>query len=77
MTEDWNESDQLLASATRCPMPHCGALTISYRSAHVAQPAPLWEFTCPLCGVDFTAGEEDLVFQSVPKEWLQAEIHAA
>jgi len=36
-----------------------------------------WEFTCPRCGIDFTAPEDDLVFQSVPKEWLLAKIHAA
>lgn len=29
-----------------------------------------WEFTCPRCGIDFTMPDDELIFQSVPNEWL-------
>jgi len=36
-----------------------------------------WEFTCPRCGIDFTVPKDELIFQSVPKKWLLARVHAA
>ncbi len=60
-------------------MAECGALAVAYGSTDDAgrdhsQP---WEFTCPRCGIDFTVPEDELLFQSVPKEWLLARVHAA
>jgi len=60
-------------------MADCGVLAVAYRSTDGVERdhSEPWEFTCPRCGIDFTAPEDDLVFQSVPKEWLLAKIHAA
>jgi hypothetical protein len=80
MPDDWDERDEVVAAGSICPVPDCGALVISYRPpdrsgrAH----AKLWcEFRCTRCGTDFTVPEDDLIFQSVPKEWLLARVQAA
>jgi len=78
MPDDWNEHDDI-AAGTMCPMADCGALAVAYTSTDGvgrdhSQP---WEFTCPRCGIDFTVPEDELLFQSVPKEWLLARVHAA
>ncbi len=39
--------------------------------------AESWEFTCPRCGLDFTVSEDELIFRSVPKDWLFTTVHFA
>lgn len=79
MTYEWNEDSELLAAGTSCPMADCGELAVAFRSADGKEKSPeeAWEFTCPRCGVEFLALEEDLLFRSIRKEWLWAGIHAA
>lgn len=79
MTEEWNEDNEVLAAGTSCPMAGCGELTVTFRTAdkNESNPQEGWEFTCPRCGVEFLALEEDLLFRSIPKEWLWAGIHSA
>jgi hypothetical protein len=70
--------DEVVAGAT-CPMSDCGALVLAYRRPDRSgrdNTAP-WEFTCPRCGIGFTASEDELIFRSVPKDWLLAKAHAA
>ncbi len=79
MLHDWEERDDEVVAGAVCPQPDCGALAVAYRppdctGRNTAKP---WEFTCPRCGIDFTTTEGDLIFQSVPKDWLLAKIHAA
>ena len=78
MTDEWNEDSEFVAG-TSCPMPDCGELTVAYRTADTegGSPGEAWEFTCPRCGVDFLALEEDLLFRSIRKDWLWAGIHSA
>jgi hypothetical protein len=73
-----NKKD-VFAAGTSCPMPDCGALTLAYRSIGDGgrDNAEPWEFTCPRCGVEFTVAKCDLLFQSVPRDWLLAKIQAA
>jgi hypothetical protein len=79
MLHDLEEFDDVVAAGAICPMPDCGALTLAYWSADDVgrDDAEPWEFTCPRCGFDFTVPEDELVFQSVPKDWLWAKVHAA
>jgi predicted RNA-binding Zn-ribbon protein involved in translation (DUF1610 family) len=81
-TDEWNEGSELVAAGTSCPMPDCGELTVAYRTADTeggsaGEEEEAWEFTCPRCGVDFLALEEDLLFRSIRREWLWGGIHAA
>lgn len=78
MPADWDEHDDVAAGSS-CPMPDCGALAVAYRSKDgVARDhSGPWEFTCPRCGTDFAVPEDELIFQSVPKEWLLARVQAA
>ena len=57
-------------------MPNCGALGVAYRSADDLgrDHSEPWEFACPRCGIDFTMPDDELIFQSVPKEWLLARV---
>lgn len=73
------ECDDVIAAATSCPMPECGTLVVAYRSTDSAEHdgAELWEFTCPRCGFEFVVPKGDLIFQSVPKDWLLAKVHTA
>jgi hypothetical protein len=60
-------------------MADCGALVLAYKPADHSgrnRAEPL-EFTCPRCGIDFTVPEDELIFQSVPKDWLLARVRAA
>jgi hypothetical protein len=80
MVDDWHERDEVVAAGSICPVPDCGALVISYRppdrTGH--DNAKSWcEFTCTRCGIDFTVPEDELIFHSVPKEWLLARVHGA
>ncbi len=76
MLEGWEEGDDVVAGLCACPLPDCSSLVISYRLAGSIQPGrPVdWEFTCPRCGIEFTVGQVDLIFEAVPKQWLFANI---
>jgi hypothetical protein len=76
MPHDWEERDEM-AAGTICPVSDCGALAVAYRPLDqtVRDNAEPWEFTCPRCGIDFIVWEGDLIFHSVPKDWLLAKAH--
>ena len=79
MTDEWRENDDLLTAATNCPMADCGEVALAYRPVESDDGSKhgIWEFTCPRCGLDFLALEEDLLFRSAPKEWFWTGIHSA
>ncbi len=70
----WKRID-VRASGAVCPVPGCGSLVIAYRPADSINEitrrigAPC-EFICDQCGHEFTASGNDLVFQSIPRDWL-------
>jgi len=74
MPHEWEEHDDEVAAGAICRMPGCGALAVDYWSTDGVgrDHSEPWEFTCPHCGIDFTVPEDELLFQSVPKEWLLA-----
>lgn len=76
---DWELRDDIVAAASNCPVPDCNSLVIEYRAAGNVRPGHPedWGFTCPRCGVEFTAAQGELIFQSVPKQWLSANAHSA
>jgi hypothetical protein len=73
-TELWKQMD-VRASGAVCPVPGCGTLVITYRAADSLNEI-MWrtgapcEFVCDQCGFEFTASGNDLVFQSIPRDWL-------
>ncbi len=80
MLDDRDERDEVAAAGSICPVPDCGALVISYGPPDRAgrDDAKSWcEFACTRCGTVFTVPEDELIFQSVPKEWLLARVQAA
>ena len=80
MLDNWDERDDVVAAGSICPVPDCGALVVSYRPPERTgrDNAGSWcEFTCPHCDIDFSIPEDELIFQSVPKEWLLARVQAA
>jgi hypothetical protein len=80
MLGDWDERDEVVAAGSICPVSDCGALVVSYRPPeHTRRDnARSWcEFTCLRCGIDFSVPEDELIFQSVRKEWLLARVQAA
>lgn len=79
MREEWGEDTELFAAGTNCPMPDCGELALTYRAADSTGKSARepWEFTCPRCGIEFFALEEDLLFRSIRKDWFWTGIHAA
>ena len=79
MPDDWDEHDDVVAAGSSCPVPDCGALAVACRPPDRTQCDNLkpWEFTCPRCGIVFTVLEDELIFHSVPKDWLLARrVHA-
>lgn len=75
----WKEEVDLRAFGATCPMPNCGALVVTYESpdclhAITRSHGATWGFVCSECGAEFTAPKGDLLFQSVPREWLFSEI---
>jgi len=79
MLHDREKPEHEEAAGAKCPMADCGALAVAYtlvdrRRSDKDLP---WEFTCPRCGFDFLVHEEELVFRSVPKRWLLAEVQLA
>jgi hypothetical protein len=80
MVDDWDQCYDVVAAGSICPVPDCGALVVSYRPLKRTAPdnARSWcEFACLQCGFDFSVPEDELIFQSVPKEWLLARVQAA
>jgi hypothetical protein len=80
MLGNWDECDEVVAAGAICPVPDCGALVVSYRPRDrtgLDRANSCCEFRCPRCGIDFTVLEDELIFQSVPKEWLLARVQAA
>jgi hypothetical protein len=78
MQQDYQKPDELAAGAI-CPSFGCGVLVVICRARDVGTPDHLqaFEFTCGRCGFDFLVPEEELVFQSMPKNWLMFGVHAA
>ena len=72
MADNWDEHAEVVAAGSSCPMPDCGALVVAYRSADGVErdQSEPWEFTCRRCGIEFTVPEADLIFQSLPEDWL-------
>ena len=79
MPQALEHRDDIVAAASKCPAPDCSALVIDYRPADSVGPGHPedWEFTCSRCGMEFTVTHGELIFQSVPRQWLLANIHAA
>ena len=80
MLDNWDEPNEVVAAGSICPIPDCGALVVSYRpidrTGHDNAKSRC-EFSCTRCGTDFTVLEDELLFQSVPKDWLLARVQAA
>lgn len=71
--------DDIVAAASSCPVADCSSLVIEYRAAssiRCGHPED-WLFTCPRCGTEFTVTQGELIFQSVPKQWLSGNTHLA
>jgi len=69
----------LRAFGATCPMPACGALAVTYESTDslnevIQSRAATWEFVCSECGAEFNVPKGDLLFQSVPREWLFSQV---
>ena len=63
--------NETTAAGAICPMPDCGALVVAYRLARTPRRRGAnCEFICSRCGFEFVAPEADLIFQSVPRDWL-------
>ena len=82
LLSNWKEEVDLRAAGAVCPMRGCGTLVIAYEPAESWNEArrrgkSTWEFVCSECGTEFTAPESDLLFQSVPREWLFAKVSNA
>jgi hypothetical protein len=80
ISSDWEERDDVVAAGSICPILDCGALAFAYKPPELTgqDKAKSWlDFSCPRCGIDFTVREDELLFQSVQREWLLARLHAA
>jgi hypothetical protein len=74
MPQAWEDRHDIVAAVSSCPVPVCGSLVIDYRpadSVRIGHPED-WGFTCSRCGTRFTVLQGELIFQSVPKQWLSA-----
>ena len=78
-TSDWERRDEIVTAASSCPALDCRALVIDYRRADSVRPGHPedWEFECSRCGMKFSVTQGELIFQSIPKQWISANIHAA
>jgi len=76
---DGEQCDDIVAAVSSCPIPDCNCLVVSYRAAGSVPSGQSedWEFICSRCGMEFTAAPSELLFQSVPKQWLSANTHFA
>jgi hypothetical protein len=76
MPHDREEPDDEVVAGAACPMSTCGALVLAFRLPDRRgrdDPEP-WEFACGRCGIEFVVPEDELVFRSVPKDWLLAKV---
>ena len=73
-SHDCGQRYDIIAAASSCPMPACSSLVIEYRAAGPGHPED-WEFTCSRCGAAFTVAQGELLFQSLPEQWLLANTH--
>jgi hypothetical protein len=76
---EWGEEVGLRAFGSTCPMPGCGALVVTYEPADSLNEITKacgaeWDFVCAECGAEFRAPRADLLFQSVPREWLFSQV---
>jgi hypothetical protein len=76
---EWGKDVGLRAFGATCPMPGCCALVVTYETADSLNEIThsrggAWEFVCSECGAEFTAPRADLLFQSVPREWLLSQV---
>jgi hypothetical protein len=76
-SHDWEQRDDIVVAASSCPVADCSSLVIEYRAAGSVRPGHPedWEFKCSHCGTEFTVTQGELIFQSVPKQWLSATTH--
>ena len=75
----WKEQVGITAAGAICPVPGCGTVVVTYEPAEsiyeiTHRRRPSREFVCSACGAEFRVPERDLIFESVPREWLLAEI---
>ena len=82
MSENWGWDEHSLMAGANCPVADCGTLAVSCKSIECIDRATCahflgWEFACPRCGAEFVPHRDELVFQSVPKDWLLATISHA
>ncbi len=79
MSPKAEQREDVVVAASSCPALDCGSLVIDYRpadSVHLGHPED-WEFTCSRCGMAFTVPPSDLIFQSIPRRWLWANMFVA
>ena len=79
MPREWGENEGEVAAGAICPLPDCGALALAFRAPALISHDHIepWEFACGRCGIEFVVPEVELVFQSVPKNWLLARFTVA
>lgn len=75
----WKQDVEIRAAGATCPMPGCGALAISYEAADSLNAyrravTANWDFVCSECGTEFVAPRGDLLFQSIPRDWLLSQV---
>jgi hypothetical protein len=79
MPHEWETRANEVTAGAICRTLECGALVIAFRATSVVRLNNIqpWEFACLRCGIEFVVPEDELVFQSVPKDWLLAHVHLA
>ncbi len=74
MADYLDELTEIIVAASVCPV--CETLAFVYRSRYLKH-HDSWEFLCPICATGFVVPENELVFQSLPQEWLSTAVYAA
>ena len=69
MTCDLDAEAEVMTACALCPNENCGALVLSYRDPGASGPS-FHDFLCSRCGTEFSPTRDQLVFQSVPLEYL-------
>jgi hypothetical protein len=79
MPHEWEVRDDEVAAGAICPMTDCGALVGAFGATYVVRGDHIEprEFMCGRCSIEFVVPEDELVFQSVPKDGLLAKVHLA
>jgi hypothetical protein len=77
----WKSHDEseIRANGAVCPMPGCGAVVVAYQAINSVNDLSArygggCEFVCPQCGFEFTATGNDMIFKSIPRDWLLSEV---